>query len=145
MDEIRKQPRLSQEQVYVKLRDSLINSKEEIKTKGLEQLIRTTDNPNDTIELVKKIDKLIKCSKNNILTLAYQQGKVFQKFKTDNRFPSAITELEHSKSTINFKMDIVSFIDKYLKMRKSCIWLCYLKNNFRIIKNVCQQHASVFQ
>ena len=71
-DEIRKQPRLSKEYVYEKLRDSLsINSKEEIETKGLEQLIRTTDNPNDAIELVKKLDKLTKCSKNNILVLAY--------------------------------------------------------------------------
>ena len=61
---------MSIEQVYEKLRDSLINSKEEIETKGLEQLIRTTENPNDAIELVKKIDKLTKRSKNNILTLA---------------------------------------------------------------------------
>ena len=68
-DETRKQPRLSKEYVYEKLRDSLIiNSKEEIETKGLEQLIRTTGNPNDATELVKKLDKLTKCSnKNNIL------------------------------------------------------------------------------
>ena len=80
-DETRKQPRFSKEYVFEKLRDSLINSKEEIETKGLEQLIRSTDNPNDAIELVKKLDKLTKCSKNNILMWAYQQGKVFQKFK----------------------------------------------------------------
>ena len=68
-DETRKQPRLSKEYVYEKLRDSLIiNGKEEIETKGLEQLIRTTGNPNDATELVKKLDKLTKCSnKNNIL------------------------------------------------------------------------------
>ena len=76
-DETRKQSRLSKEQVYEKLRDSLINCKEEIETKSLEQLIRTTANHSDAIELVKKIDKLTKRSKNNILTLAYQQGKVF--------------------------------------------------------------------
>ena len=83
---------MSIEQVYEKLQDSLINSKEEIETKCLEQLIRTTDNHNDAIELVKKIDKLTKRSKNNILTLAYQQGKVFQKFKSNNKFISAVTE-----------------------------------------------------
>ena len=70
-DETRKQPRLSKEYVYEKLRDSLINSKEEIEIKGLEQLIRTTDNPNDAIELVQKLDKLTKCSKNNILVWAF--------------------------------------------------------------------------
>ena len=70
-----KQPKLSKEQVLEKLRDSLINSKEEIETKGLEQSIKNTSEPNDAIELVKKIDKMIKCSKNKILTLAYQQGR----------------------------------------------------------------------
>ena len=145
-DETRKQPRLSKEYVYEKLRDSLIiNSKEEIETKGLEQLIRTIDNPKDAIELVKKLDKLTKCSKNNILVLTYQQGKLFQKFKSNNKFISAVTEFGISKTTINFKIDIVKFIENYPKMKKSCISLFYLKNNFRVIKNVCQEHASEFQ
>ena len=65
---------MSKEQVYEKLRDSLINSKEEIETKGLEHLIRTTDNPNDAIELVKKIDKLTKRSKNNIFGIPARKG-----------------------------------------------------------------------
>ena len=111
-DETIKQPRLSKKYVYEKLRDSLIiNSKEEIETKGLEQLIRATGNPNDAIELVKKLDKLTKCSKNNILALAYQQGKVFQKFKSNNKFISAVTEFSISKTTISFKIDIVKFIE----------------------------------
>ena len=99
--------------VLKKLQDSLINSNEEIETKGLEQLIKTTDNPNDAIELVKKIDKRTKHSKLNILMLAYHQGKVFQKFKVNNKFLSALTEFGISKTTINFKIDIVNFIDNY--------------------------------
>ena len=136
---------MSKEYVYETLRDPLINGKEEIETKGLEQLIRTTGNPNNAIELVKKLDKLTKCSKNNILVWAYQQGKVFQKFKSNNKFVSAVTEFGISKTTINFKIDIVKFIENYPKMKKSCISLFYLKNNFRILKNVCQEHASEFQ
>ena len=54
-------------------------------------------------------------------------------------------EFEISKTTMNSKIDIVNFIDKYPKMRKSSISLFYLKNNFRIVKNVCQEHASQFQ
>ena len=137
---------MNKDQVLEKLRDSLINSKEEeIETKCLEQSLRNTGDPNDAIELVKKMNKLIKFSENNILTLAYQQGKVFQKFKKDNKFVNAVTEFEKSKTTINFKRDIVSFIDEYPKMKKSCISLFYLKNNFRVIKNVCQEHATEFQ
>ena len=93
------------DQVLKKLQDLLINSKEEIETKGLEQLIENTNNLNDATELVKKIDKLTKRIKN-ILTLAYQQGKVFQKFKINSKFVSAVTEFGVSKTTINFKIDI---------------------------------------
>ena len=75
-----------------KLRGSLINSKEEIETKGLEQLIKNTSDPNDAIELVKK-------------------------FKMDKQFTSAVTEFEKSKTTINFKIDIVKFIEKCPRMK----------------------------
>ena len=133
------------DRVLKKLQDPLINSNEEIETKGLEQLIKTTDNPNDVIELVKKLDKLTKHTKTNILVLAYQQEKVFQKFRVNNKFLSAVTEFGISKTNINFKIDIVNFIENYPRMKKSFISLFYLKNNFRIIKNVCQEHASEFR
>ena len=105
----------------------------------------TTNNRNDAIELVKKLDKLTKSSKNNILMWAYQQGKVFKKFKMNNKFVSAVTEFGISKSNINFKVDMVKFIQTYPKMKKPCISLFYRKNNFRLIKNVCQKHAGEFQ
>ena len=137
---------MSKGQVLEKLRDSPINSKEkEIETKGFEQAIKNTSDPNEAIELVKKIERLIKCNKNNILTLAYQQGKAFQKLKKDNGFINTVAVFEKSKTTINFKIDIVDFIEKYPRMKKSCISLFYLKNNFRIIKNICQEYAIEFQ
>ena len=144
MGETRRPPKLSEDQLLQRLLDSLI-SKEEIETKGLKESIKNTSNPNDAIELVKKLDKLTKCSTNNILVWAYQQGKVFQKFKSNNKFVSAVTEFGISKTTVNFKIDIVKFIENYPKIKKSCISLFYLKNNFQIIRNVCQEHASEFQ
>ena len=50
--------------------------------------------------------------------MAYQQGKVFQKFEKNNNFVNAVTEFKKSKTTINFKIDIISFIDRYPNMRK---------------------------
>ena len=51
---------MSKDQILEKLRDSLINSKEEeIETKGLEQSIKNTEDFNDAIDLVKKIDNLL--------------------------------------------------------------------------------------
>ena len=91
------------------------------------------------------MDKMIKINKNNILVIAYQQGKIFRRFKTDNKFISAVSAFEISMTTINLKIDIVKFIDKYPKMQKSWISLYYLKNNFRVNKDVCPEHASEFQ
>ena len=64
-----------------KIQNSLISSIEEIETKGLEQLMKTTGNPNDAVELVKKLDKLTKHRKSNIVMLAYRQGKDFRILK----------------------------------------------------------------
>ena len=38
-----------------------------------------------------------------------------------------------SKSTIVFKIWIVKFINKYLRMKKSSLSLHFLKNNFKTI------------
>ena len=143
-DETRKTSSKSSRTIIIeKLRESFLS--EEIESKVVEKLSKTVDNPDDAAELIKKIDKIIKIKKNNILTLAYHQGIIFRKFKINNRFTSAVTEFKVSKTIINFKIDIVKFIDKYLKMRISCISLFYLKNNFRVIKEVGQEHAREFQ
>ena len=102
-------------------------------------------NSDEGAKLIKKMDSMIKISKNNILIIAYKQGKIFRKFKTDNKFISAVSAFKISKATINFKIGIVEFIDKYPKMEKFCISLYYLKINFRIIKEVCQENPSEFQ
>ena len=117
---------------------------DQIESRDVEDLSKKVDNPDDAAELLKEIDKMIKCKKNNTLTLAYQQGIIFRKFKENNKFTNAVSEFKISKTTINFKIDIVKFIDDYPKMRTSCISFFYLKNNFRVIKEVYREHASEF-
>ena len=75
---------------------------EQIESKGVENLVRKVDDPDDAVEFVKKIEKLIKNKKNNILMLAYHQGIIFKKFKETNRFTSAVSGFNISKTTINF-------------------------------------------
>ena len=55
-----------------------------------------------------------------------------------------MAEFEKSKTNINFKIDIVNLIEKYPRMKKSCISHFYLKINFRVIKNVCQDMLANF-
>ena len=98
---------------------------EQIESKGVEELSKNVDKPNDALELINKIEKVIKNKKNNILMVAYQQdqGIIFKKFKTNNRFTNVISEFKISKTTKNFKIGIVKFVDRFSKMRISCISL----------------------
>ena len=77
--------------------------------------------------------------------LTYHQGIIFKKYKENNKFMSAVTKFKISKTTINFNIGIIKFINDYPKMRKSSISLHFLKNNFRVIKDVCKEYASEFQ
>ena len=103
---------------------------EQSENKGIEELAENVENPDDVAELIKKVDKMINSKKNNILMIGYQQSKIFRRFKTDNKFISAVSAFKISKTTLNFKKDIVKFIDKYPKMT-SCISLYYLKKQFQ--------------
>ena len=117
----------------------------EVDCKDIENLSSSVKSPNDAAELISKIERVIKSRKNSILVLAYHQGVIFKRFKENSMFTSAVTNLKISKSTINFKVGIIQFINDYPKMKKSSISLHFLKNNFRIIKEVCREHSSEFQ
>ena len=117
----------------------------EVDCKDIENFSSSVKSPNDAAELISKIERVIKSRKNSILILAYHQGVIFKRFKENSMFTSAVTSLKISKSTINFKIGIVQFIHDYPKMKNSSISLQFLKNNFRIIKEVCREHSSEFQ
>ena len=130
-DETRKTKQNNRTAILDKLRDSIVS--EEVNSMGVEDLSRNVDSPDDAAELIGRVERIMKSKKNNILILAYHQGIIFKKCKENSRFTSAVSKFKISKATINFKIDIIKFIDDYLK------------NNFRVIKEVCKEHASEFQ
>ena len=130
-----------------KLRKSIIeqtDSEESEKNVAVEKPLEDVKDPDEAVKLINRMNKMIKIKKNNALTIAGKQGEVFKKFKTNNKFISAVNEFKISQATINFKTGIVVFISIYPKIEKSCISLYYVKNSFRIIKDVCQENAVEF-
>ena len=126
-----------------KLRDSIVS--EEVDSMGVEDLSRNVDSLDDAAELIGRIEHIMKRKKNNILILAYHQGIIFKKYKENNRVTSAVAGFKISRATVNFKIGIIKFINDYPKMKKSSISLHFLKNNFRLMKEVCKEHATEFQ
>ena len=59
---------------------------EPIERKGIKELANNVDNPDDAVKLIKKLDYMIKCTKNKILLIAYHPGEIFQRLKTNNKF-----------------------------------------------------------
>ena len=68
--------------------------RDEVNSKGVEDLLKKVDNPDDAAELIKKIDRIMKSKTNNILILGYHQGIVFRKFKENNKFMSAVNSFK---------------------------------------------------
>ena len=114
----------------------------EFDSKGVEDLSKRVDNPGDSAELIDRIKRIMMSEKNNILILAYHQGIIFKKHKENNRFTNAVARFKIIRATINFEIGIIKFIEYYTKMKKTSISLHFLKNNFRLIKEVCKEHAS---
>ena len=96
---------------------------EEVDREGIEDLLRNVDRPDDAAKLIRRIERITKSKKNNILILAYHQELIFKKFKENSRFTGAVNTLKIGKATINFKIGIINFTDDYPKVRKSSVSL----------------------
>ena len=142
-DETRKAKQNNKTAILEKLMESVMNN--EVDSEGIEHLSRNVDSLDDANGLFGRIEHIMKSKKNNMLILAYHQGVIFKKFKENSKFMCATANLKIGKETINSKIFIIKFLDDYLKMRKSSVSLHFLKNNFRIIKEVRREHASEFQ
>ena len=117
--------------ILEKLMESIMS--EEVDSKGVEDLSRNVDSPDDAVKLVGRIERIMNSKKNNILILAYHQGLIFKKYKENIKFIGAVANLKIGKATIIFKIGIIKFLDDYPKMRKSSVSLHFLKNSFQLI------------
>ena len=92
-----------------------------------------------------KWKKIIRSNKCCILWLAKQQGKIFEKFKANGKFINLVNNFNISKSKMAIKISIAKILNKYLKIKKSSLYLHFLKNNFKIFKEICHENASEFK
>ena len=107
VDEARKAKPYNKKEILEKLKESIMSEEvdsKEVDSEGIEDFSRNLDSPDDAARLVGRIERIMKSRKNNILILAYHQGLNFRKFKENNRFTGAVTNLKINKPTINFNI-----------------------------------------
>ena len=83
--------------------------------------------------------------KKGIICIAYQQGKVFKRFKDKKKFDQPVKDFQVNKSTIIFKISIFKLIQKFQDLKKSSLALGFLKNYYKGIKEICRENPSEFE
>ena len=78
-----------------------------------------TESEEDAAKNIHEFEEIIKNKKSDIVGLAYYQGKIFQKFRSKERFVNdMVSKFKVSKLTIVFKIALSRLIDEYPKMKK---------------------------
>ena len=76
---------MSKSKILEKLRESITGeqteSKESVMNVDIKKPLESVENPDKAAKLIKKMDKMIKINKNNILIIAYKQGKSLKVWK----------------------------------------------------------------
>ena len=125
------------------LEDSIADAE---KNTDIEEMANNCIECEDAAKIIHKFEEIIKNKKSDIAWLAYYQGKIFQKFRSKERFVNDVaTKFKVSKSTIVFKITLSKLIDKYPKIKKSSLSLHYFKKHLKLIKEVCKESASDFK
>ena len=133
-------------EIKKELEGSIANGKKNENTDIEEITNNCTESQEDVAKVIHEFEEIIKNKKSDIVWLAYYQGKIFQKFKSKERFVNdMVTKFKVSKSTIVFKIALCKLIDKYPKIKNSSLSLHYFKKHLKLIKEVCKESASVFK
>ena len=119
------------------LEDPIANGE---KNENTEMTNNCMESEEDAAKVIPKFEEIIKNKKSGIVWLAYYQGKIFQKFRSKERFVNdVVTKFKVSKSTIVLKIALNKLIDKYPKIKNSSLSLHYFKKHLKSIKEVCKE------
>ena len=122
--------------------DSFVH--DEINKEELSARADNVKNCQEVVKIIKECENIIKKNKKNIIRFAYEQGKIFKKFKKNAKFKDLVKQFGINKSTIIFKINIVKLADKYPKMLTSSVTLKFLKGYYKDIKSICKENPELF-
>ena len=113
----KKAKRLSKEEMKKQLLDLMIIDKV-VEFDGLNKEAEEIQDPEEAAEIIKRYEDIIKTKKKVIINVAYQEGKVFKRFKEKEKFPKLFSELGFHKTANIFKNNVFKLCKKYPKTIK---------------------------
>ena len=113
-------------EIKKQLEYSITNGKKNENTDIEKMTNNCTESEEDAAKVIHEFEEIISNKKSDIAQLAYYQGKIFQKFKSKERFVNdMVTKFKVSKSTLVFKFAWCKLIDEYPKTKNSSLSLHY--------------------
>ena len=125
---VKQSRRFNKEKIKKQLLDSLVYD-ENINNEDLSARVDTVIDYQEAMKVIKGCENIIKMNKKKIICFAYEQGKIFKKFKEGTKFKNLVKQFGINKSTIIFKINIVKLADKFPKMLTSSVLLNFLKSS----------------
>ena len=135
----KKTKRLSKTKIKKQLLESIIIN-EVVESEELNKKAEDIQESEEAAEVIKLYKYIIKTKKKGIISIAYYQGKVFKRFKQNEKFIKLVSQLGIHKNTIIFKINVFKLCEKYPKLLRSSIGLGFFKNYHKEIKTVCKEY-----
>ena len=134
--------RRNKEQIKKQLLDSFVYN-ESITKEGLSTREDNVEDCQEAMKIIEEYENIIKTNKKNVILFAYEQGKIFKKFKEDRKFKNLVEQFKINKSTTIFKINIVKLADKHWNMLTSSLTLNFLKSCYKDFKNICKENQVI--
>ena len=112
-------------EIKKRLKDSIINSRKN-ENSDIQDKVNGCITNEDAVKTIQELEQIIQNKKNDIVCLAYYQGRIFHKFREKERFVSdMVLKFNVSKSTIVFKIALKKLMDHFPKIKDSSLSLHY--------------------
>ena len=98
-----------------------------IETAELDEKADMVEKPEDAVAVIWAYEDIIRTKKKGIICIAYQQGKIFKKFKDREKFIQLVKHFQVNKSTIIFKINTLKQIEKFPGLKKPSLTLGFIK------------------
>ena len=112
-------------EIKKRLKDSIINSRKN-ENSDIQDKVNGCITNEDAVKTIQELEQIIQNKKNDIVCLAYYQGRIFHKFREKERFVSdMVLKFNVRKSTIVFKIALKKLMDHFPKIKDSSLSLHY--------------------
>ena len=139
MADSKKIKRLSKSEIKKQLLES-ITINEVVESEELNKKAEDIQEPEEAVEVIKQYKYIIKTKKKGLISIAYYQGKVFTRFKENEKFIKLVSQLGIHKNTIIFKINVFKLCERYPRLLRSSIGLGFFKNYHKDVKAVFREN-----